>query len=378
MNVAIVHEWLTTYAGSERVVEQLLKIYPDADLFAVCDFLPEAERDFLGGRRPRTTFIHNLPFARKHFRSYLPLMPLAIEQLDMSPYDLVISSNHAVAKGVITGPSQVHICYVHSPMRYAWDLQHQYLQESGMTSGLKSMVARTMLHYLRNWDRSTAAGVDHFIANSAFIAKRIEKVYRRPAKVIHPPVDVSRFRLRCDKEDFYLSASRLVPYKRVPLIVKAFAAMPTKRLVVIGAGPDFERIKSELPPNVTLLGHLPTPALVDYMQRARAMVFAAEEDFGIAPVEAQACGTPVIAYGRGGSLETVVGCGAARSGVFFHLQTAAAIAKAVCEFESECWDIKAENCRNNAETFSHEAFRRQFITHIQSILLKSPTLSSIR
>ena len=372
MKVAIVHEWLITYAGSERVVEQLLKIYPGADLFVVCDFMPDEHREFLGGRRPKTTFIQNLPFARKHFRSYLPLMPLAIEQLDLSAYDLVISSNHAVAKGVITGPHQVHISYVHSPMRYAWDLQHQYLNESGMSHGVKSMVARALLHYLRHWDRSSAAGVDHFIANSAFIARRIEKVYRRSATVIYPPVDVDRFTMREDKEDFFLSASRLVPYKRVPLIVDAFATMPDKKLVVIGDGPDMPRIKRNLPPNVTLMGHVSGALLVDHMQRARAMVFAAEEDFGIAPVEAQACGTPVIAYGRGGALETVVSHGAGKTGAFFSKQTLQSIATAVTAFADAPGLTRPTHCRIQAERFSASTFRRGISECVDATLALSP------
>ena len=372
MKVAIVHEWLITYAGSERVVEQLLKIYPEADLFAVCDFMPEGDRAFLGERRPVTTFIQKLPFARKHFRSYLPLMPLAIEQLDLSAYDLVISSNHAVAKGVITGPHQVHISYVHSPMRYAWDLQHQYLNESGMSGGVKSTIARALLHYLRHWDRSSAAGVDHFIANSAFIARRIEKVYRRSATVIYPPVDVERFTMREDKEEFFLSASRLVPYKRVPLIVDAFATMPDKKLVVIGDGPDMPRIQRNLPPNVTLLGHVSGAVLVDHMQRARAMVFAAEEDFGIAPVEAQACGTPVIAYGRGGALETVASHGAGTTGAFFFEQSLQSIATAVKEFADAPGRTRPTHCRNQAERFSESTFRRSFSECVDATLALSP------
>ena len=366
MKVAIVHEWLITYAGSERVVEQLLKIYPEADLFAVCDFMPEGDRAFLGERRPVTTFIQKLPFARKHFRSYLPLMPLAIEQLDLSAYDLVISSNHAVAKGVITGPHQVHISYVHSPMRYAWDLQHQYLNESGMSHGVKSTIARALLHYLRHWDRSSAAGVDHFIANSAFIARRIEKVYRRSATVIYPPVDVERFTMREDKEEFFLSASRLVPYKRVPLIVDAFATMPDKKLVVIGDGPDMPRIQRNLPPNVTLLGHVSGAVLVDHMQRARAMVFAAEEDFGIAPVEAQACGTPVIAYGRGGALETIVGEGANHTGCFFEAQTIESIASAVADFDKSNLRFQPTDCRANAERFSRQSFDAALMANVSA------------
>ena len=364
MKIAIVHEWLDTVAGSERVLEQMLDVFPQADLFAVVDFLPPEERGVLRGRTPTTTFIQRLPWARKRFRSYLPLMPLAIEQLDLRGYDVVLSSNHAVAKGVITGPDQLHICYVHSPMRYAWDLQHQYLAESGLQRGVKSAIARATLHYLRGWDQRSANGVDRFVANSQFIARRIGKVYRREAQVIHPPVDIERFALRHDKQDFYLSASRLVPYKRVPMIVDAFAEMPEKRLVVIGDGPDGARIAKALPPNVTLLGFQPVASLIDHMQRARALVFAAEEDFGIAPVEAQACGTPVIAYGRGGSLETVVGHGPARTGLLFMEQSAEAIRHAVQRFEAEADSFSVSACRAHAEQFSVQAFRDSLLEFV--------------
>jgi len=217
LKVAIVHEWFVAYAGSERVVEQMLNIFPQADLFALVDFLPDAERGFLGGRQVHTSFIQRLPKARTAFRNYLPLMPLAVEQFDLSAYDLVISSNHAVAKGAITGPGQVHISYVHTPIRYAWDLQHQYLRESGLNSGFKSWIARACLHYLRMWDAHTARGVDTFLANSKYTARRIRKVYGRDAAVVYPPVDIARFALRADKEDYYLAASRMVPYKRMPI-----------------------------------------------------------------------------------------------------------------------------------------------------------------
>lgn len=364
--VAIVHEWLKTYAGSEKVVEQLLTIWPDADLFSVVDFVPEGERAFLQGKKPTTTFIQKMPWAATRFRGYLPFMPLAIEQLDVSAYDVVISSNHAVAKGVLTGPNQMHVSYVHSPMRYAWDMQHQYLAESNMVSGIKSWIVRTMLHYMRLWDYRAANGVDEFLANSSFIAGRIRKSYRRDAVVLYPPVDVERFALRTEKEDFYLSACRMVPYKRVPLVVEAFRKMPEKRLVVVGDGPDFDRIKQNCPPNVEIKGFLPTSDLVDLMQRAKAMVFAAEEDFGIAPVEAQACGTPIIAYGRGGSLETVQGDPTKGdiTGLFFYEQTEGAIANAVRQFEDMQSTITPQACRAHAEKFSIPAFRQRMSSFV--------------
>jgi glycosyltransferase involved in cell wall biosynthesis len=360
MRVALVHDWFTVYAGAERVVEQILRVFPQADVYALVDFLKGEERGFLQGKRVRVSFIQRLPGAQQRYRTYLPLMPLAIEQFDLRGYDLVISSSHAVAKGVITGPDQLHICYCHSPIRYAWDLQHQYLKESGLERGVKSWIARALLHYLRLWDSRTTNGVDVFIANSRYIARRILKVYRRQAEVIYPPVDVEAFTLRQDKEDFYLTASRMVPYKRIDLIVEAFSRMPDKRLVVIGDGPEMPKVRAKAGPNVTLLGYQPFEVLRGYMQRAKAFVFAAEEDFGIAPVEAQACGTPVIAFGKGGATETVV---AGETGVFFQDQNVSSLIKAIEEFEKLSFDPL--RVRKNAERFSSERFRREFAALIE-------------
>ena len=360
MKVAIVHEWLDTYAGSERVLEQLLLAWPEADLFAVCDFLPDAERGFLGGRRPRTTFIQRLPLARTQFRKYLPLMPLAVEQIDLSGYDLVLSSSHAVAKGVLTGPGQLHVSYIHSPMRYAWDLQHQYLRESGSERGLKGALARWMLHRLRIWDRASAAGVDVLVANSSYIAERIRKVWRRESVVIHPPVAVHRFTLRREKQDYYLIASRMVPYKRIELVTAAFRRMPGRKLVVIGDGPNMRTVREAAggAANITFLGRVSQPELIDRMQGARASLHAAEEDFGIAIVEAQACGTPLIAYGRGGALDIVRAPPANEpTGVFFAEQTPESIVAAVDAFEALDGAITPEACRANAMRFGEAVFR---------------------
>lgn len=372
LKVAIVHEWFVNYAGSEKVVEEILKVFPQADLFALVDFLADGERGFLGDRRVHTSFIQRLPKARSAFRNYLPLMPLAVEQFDLSAYDLVISSNHAVAKGVITGPGQVHISYVHTPIRYAWDLQHQYLRESGLVKGLKAWIARLSLHYLRLWDSRTAHGVDGFLANSKYVARRIRKTYGRDSKVVYPPVDIGRFTVRTEKEDFYLAASRMVPYKRMPMIVEAFADMPKHQLVVIGDGPELNRAKALArgASNVTILGYQPTEVLADYMARARAFVFAAEEDFGITPVEAQACGTPVIAYGAGGALETVISSAdpKKRTGLFFRNQTADALRHAVYEFEA-IGEFRPNVCRANAEQFSVENFHQQLRQAVEQFLV---------
>ena len=362
--VAIVCDWLVSYAGAERVLEKMLEVFPRADLFCVVDFIPEAERGFLQYKDTKTTFIQKIPAARKYYRSYLPLMPLAIEQLDVSAYDLVISSSHAVAKGIMTGPDQLHISYIHSPIRYAWDLQHQYLQESGLVSGPKSWLARLILHYIRVWDYRTANGVDYFIANSGFIARRVRKVYGRKADVIYPPVDVDAFNFSDKKEDYYLTASRMVPYKKVRLIVEAFNQMPDKKLIVIGDGPEFSHIQAIAKANVQLMGFQPFEVLKDRMQKAKAFIFAAEEDFGITPVEAQACGTPVIAYGKGGALETVQN-GEQATGVFFEEQTTEAIIEAVKEFEDNSASFDYYRCRLNAEKFSVENFKKQFSQYCQ-------------
>lgn len=371
MKIAIVHDWLATYAGSERVVEQILEIYPQADLFSIVDFIPEGQRDFLMNKEVQTSFIQKLPLAKTKFRHYLPLMPLAIEQFDLSEYDLVVSSSHAVAKGVLTGPDQVHVSYIHTPIRYAWDLQHQYLKESGLEKGVKGCLTKLILHKIRLWDYRTANGVDSFVANSKFIAKRIEKVYRREATVIYPPVDVSAFTMGQAKEDFYFTASRMVPYKKIDLIVEAFTQMPDKKLYVIGDGSDFNKIKAKAGKNVVLLGYQPFEVLKDYMQRAKAFVFAAEEDFGITPVEAQACGTPVIAFGKGGALETVRGIDQQEpTGVFFEEQTVSSLIEGVQVFEKKQEHIYPVACRKNALRFSPERFRDEFKKHIESCIDK--------
>lgn len=361
MKLAIVHDWLVTYAGSERCLEQMIHCFPEADVFATVDFVPSSQRSFLQAKPVRTSFIQRMPGARRHYRNYLPLMPIAVEQLDLSGYDVVISSSHAVAKGVLTGPDQLHLCYTYSPARYAWDLQGQYLRESRLERGLKSWLVRWSLHRFRIWDAASAARVDRFAAISGYIARRINKLYRREAVVIYPPVDVSAFQFRAEKEDFYVTASRMVPYKRMPMIVQAFAQTPERRLVVIGDGPEFEKCKSLAGPNVQLLGFQPGTVLNDHLQRAKAFIFAAEEDFGIAPLEAQACGTPVIAFERGGAVETIRGFDNNRpSGVFFREQTPEALRSAVDRFELEGARITADDCRANAERFSIATFRREF------------------
>lgn len=372
MKVALVHEWLSSRAGSERVLEALIRTYPDADLFVVVDFLGAEDRGFLNGKHPKTTFIQRLPFARAQFRHYLPLMPLAIEQLDLRGYDLVLSSHHAVAKGVITGPDQLHISYVHSPMRYAWDLQAQYLKESGLDRGLKGLLTRYLLHRLRLWDVVSAHRVDAFIANSNFIQRRIARCYRREASVIYPPVRVEAFDASRLRDTFYLAASRLVPYKRMDLIVEAFSRTPERQLMVIGDGPDLRRIQRAAAPNVTLLGFQPDAVLKDHLERCRAFVFAAEEDFGILPVEAQAAGAPVIAFGKGGVLETVIpaepGCAQPATGLFFEQQTVHSLLDALERFEALEGTFDAATIRQQVERFSERRFVAEISAYVAEAL----------
>lgn len=364
MKVAVVHDWLVVSGGAEKVLQQIVECFPQADIFTLVDFLED--RSCLRGRPVRSSFIQKLPFARKRYRGYLPLMPLAVEQLDLSAYDLIISSSYAVAKGVLTGPDQLHVSYVHSPIRYAWDLQHQYLREAGLASGFRSALARVLLHYIRGWDSRSANGVDYLISNSRFVARRIKKVYGRDATVIYPPVDVSKLPMRTEKEDFYFTASRMVPYKRMDLIVKAFSQTPERRLIVIGDGPEMRKIRAVAGSNVQILGYQPFEVLRDHLQRARAFVFAGEEDFGISIVEAQACGTPVIAFGKGGALESVVGLPKERAtGVFFREQTEASLLSAVECFERNAHLIDAAYCRQNAERFTAERFKASLSAFVE-------------
>ena len=355
-------------AGSEQVLQAIYQLYPSPIYTLVKDATGLKDSVFAAADI-HTSFIQKLPWASKKYKSYLPLFPLAIEQFDLSDYELIISSSHAVAKGVLTHADQVHICYCYTPIRYAWDLYHQYLRESGFDRGLRSYLARPVLHYLRLWDYSAAARVDHFIACSRYIARRIRKTYRRQAHVIYPPVAVDKFTLAGAKDDFYLTASRLVPYKRIDLIVEAFAQMPDKQLLVIGDGPEFGKIKARAGKNVQMLGYQPFEAMRDYLQRARAFIFAAEEDFGIVPVEAQACGTPVIAYGKGGSCETVA---ENVTGIFFDEQTSASLVQAVNKFERHRQPWNPEVIRAHACQFSPEQFRRHFGEFMDTIFEQQP------
>jgi glycosyltransferase involved in cell wall biosynthesis len=367
MRVVLVHDWLVTYAGAERILEQLVKLYPDADIFSLVDFLPSDRRGFIANKPVKTSFVQKLPFARKHFRLYFALFPLAIQSFDFSSYDLVISVSFSVAKGAMTNPDQLHVCVSCSPVRYAWDLQEQYLREHGFSRGLRAFVMRSVLLFIRTWDVASAAAVDEYVAISRFVGRRIRKYYGRDSTIIFPPVATEQFAFHPQKEDFYLAASRQVPYKRIDLIVETFRTMPLRRLVVIGDGPEHRRIRdlAKGAPNIQVLGHQPFSVLKDYMQRAKAFVFAAREDFGIVVLEAQSCGTPVIAFGQGAARETVKD---GKTGVFFSDQTVTSLTGAVERFENLRFDPVA--ARDNAENFSESHFRNTFSTFMEGAVAR--------
>lgn len=371
--IAVVFDWLVTQAGGERVLGEVLGLFPQADLFALLDFLPKNERDFLGGRPVQTSFFQYLPFARSKYRHYLPLMPAAAESLDVSGYDLVISLSHSVAKGVLTGPDQTHVSYIFSPMRYVLDLRHSYLKETGNHRGWRGILAHSLLSRLRVWDAVSSMNVDALATLSHFVERRIHKAYRREARVIYPPVNIEAFPLQEKKGDYYVTVSRLVPYKRVDAIVDAFQHLSDRPLFVIGDGPEKAKIQTKAAPNVKLLGRLSESEVASYLGGARAFLFAAEEDFGIAPLEAQACGTPVIAFGRGGARETIVAHDQnGPTGLFFESQDPKAIAEAVRRFESLGPIFDPAVCRRNAERFSTVRFRREFSAFVDGALREHP------
>jgi len=362
--MAIVAEWLTGIAGAEMVLKEMLAVYPQADLFALIDTLNAGERAALGAtdREIRTTWMQRIPGIGRRYRQLLPLMPLAVRGHDLRGYDVVISSAHAMAHRVRVSATARHLVYCHTPIRYAWDLRERYLEETGLNRGWRGWGARTLLEQIRRDDAVAGKRPHAYAVNSRYIRARVRRCYERESTIIHPPVDTEYFTPGGERGDFYVTASRMVPYKMMPLIAEAFSKLlPDRRLVVIGDGPEIAKVRAAAGPNVQLLGAAPRDVLRDHLRRARAFVFAAEEDFGILPVEAQACGTPVIAYGVGGVQDSVVD---GVTGVFFGTQTAEAIAEGVRRLEGGSFSPEA--CRANAERFSVPRFRAEFRAWVES------------
>jgi glycosyltransferase involved in cell wall biosynthesis len=366
MKTALVHDWLPILGGAEKVLEAIYELYP-SPIYTLIKNDEALKGSVFENAQITTSFIQKLPLSKTKYRSYLPFFPLAIEQFDLKGYDLIISSSYAVAKGVLTNPNQLHICYCHSPVRYAWDMYFEYLKDAKLDIGFKSLIAKIVLHYLRLWDYTSAQRVDYFIANSHNVAGRIKKYWSKDSVVIYPPVDVENFELSLQKEDYYFCASRLVPYKKIDLIVEAFSKLKDRKLIVAGDGPQMSLIKKKASNNVEILGYVENKELKEYMQKAKAFIFAANEDFGIVPVEAQACGTPVIAYGFGGSKETVID---GKTGIFFFEQTVDAIVEAVSNFEKNQDKYDPNVIREHALKFSKSRFLEQFKNFVNEKLSK--------
>ncbi len=360
--VAFVHDWLVNRGGSERFLEAAMRLYPQAELFTTIYNAQNFGNDQFAGRKVHASFVDGLPLAKRHYRAYVPLMPFAIEQFDFRSFDLVISSSHAVAHGVLPQPDQLHINYVHSPARYAWQLYHEYAANWRIGRARKSWLAKAFLHYLRLWDFAAAARVDDFIANSQWVAKSIRRAYRREAQVIYPPVRVEAFEPGARRENYYITVCRLVPYKRVDLIVEAFNQLPFP-LIIVGEGPEYKRLAGRAKPNIQFLVGQTDEQVAGLLGRAKGFVYAAVEDFGIAAVEAQAAGCPVIAYARGGLTDTVVN---GKTGLLYLPQTAQGLIAAITQFEDMAPRLKISDMRSNAERFGVERFEREFTAFVST------------
>ncbi len=362
--IALVHDWFPNFRGGERVVERICRLFPNAEIFTLFDFLPDDVRqEHFPGVRFHVSPVNRLPGVRRYYRSLFFLCPLLIEQFDLTGYDAVISSSAAFARGVITRPDQPHLCYVHSPARYAWDEQFSYIDQARLGNGPKGMIFRYMLHRLRSWDTRTAHSADVMVANSSYVRSRIRRIYGRDAHVVHPPVATEELPLFTDREDYYVTAAFHAPYKRTDLVIEAFNRMPSRKLVVVGDDVQSTHLRKLAGPNVEFAGFLPRAEYVQTIGRARALVYAGCEDFGITLAEAQACGTPLIAFGRGGARDIVrpLGSSARPTGVLFRQQTIASLAEAVDTFEGASPAIDPADCSDNAMRFAQNRFDQSLL-----------------
>jgi glycosyltransferase involved in cell wall biosynthesis len=362
LKVALIHDWLTGIRGGERVLEVFCELFPEASLFTLLH-LPGKLTPTIERMEIKTSFINRLPFASKVYRHYLPLFPAAIELFDLSGYDLIISISHCVAKGVIPPPSSLNVCYCLTPMRYAWDQYHHYFGKDKLSFFSRRFIPLVM-NYLRTWDVASSNRVDRFIASSENVKRRIERYYRRDAEVIYPPVDNDFFTPAGQEGDYFLLVSALVPYKRLDLAVTAFNKLELP-LFIIGEGPEYRQLKKMAKDNIQFLGRVSDEELRGLYRRCRALIFPQEEDFGIAALEAQACGRPVIAYGKGGVLETVI---PDETGIFFTEQSVDALTGAVDMFRSK--KFNKESIRNNALRFSRKLFKERISSFIERLTYK--------
>ena len=358
MKIAIVHYWLISWRGGEKVLEQLLELYPDADLYTHV-FDPDLTNKKLPNKKIHTSFINRLPNSQNWYQKYMPLMPFALDQLDLTDYDLVISSESGPAKNIVTSPDSLHICYCHSPMRYVWDMYHLYKNKAGFITRL---IMPALIHYLKIVDRLSADRVDYFISNSKFISKRIEKCYRRDSTVIYPPIAIEDFNFSEEKDDYYLYLGQLTTYKNVDLLIETFN-QNNKKLIIIGEGELEASIRKTAQANIRILGKQPFSTVKEHLQNAQALIFPGIEDFGIVPIEALASGTPVIAYAKGGALETITN---KITGIYFYDQNIASLNKAINIFEQSTFDHSV--LRKSAERFSEERFKNEIQSFIQDKL----------
>lgn len=365
MRIAVIHDWLITAGGSEKVLRELLYLLRnhDTELFTLMDFLSDEDREeFIFDKEAHTSFLQFIPGIRKQYKYFFPLFPRAIRSLKTREFDVIISSSHSVAKSVKKYPGQIHVSYCHTPMRYIWDMHQQYISDHGLNKRWKRWAAKPLMQNIRNWDFATSSDVDFFIANSQYVQKRIKNNYHRNSTVIYPPVNTDFFVPSNQKDSYYVTASRLVPYKRIDLIAQAFSEIPDKKLIIIGNGPKWNEIKSISAPNIKMIKYNTNEVLRYYLQRAKAFVFAAEEDFGITPVEAMACGTPVIAFGKGGVLETVED---KISGIFFHQQSIKSIVDAIYRFENLEYIFDPNKIRQQALKFNRQRFHKEMAAFLQ-------------
>ena len=353
--VAIVHDWLCVNGGAEIVLKYLLEMFPQADLYTMIDTLSPEKREWIGDHTVYTSCLQKSTWVREHYTYFIPFMPYLVEQFDLEAYDMIISSSHAVAKGVIVHPHQTHISYIYSPMRYAWDLMYEHERAGIFGKGIVKFVMKRWLHKMRIWDFISAQRPDVMLADSGFVQQRIRKCWARESVVVYPPVEFDACVFEETKEDYYVTLSRLVHYKRIDLIVEAFNEMPEKKLIIIGEGSSSKALQKLACDNIVFKGHLTKEEAMRYVSRAKAFVFMAKEDFGIAPLEASACGTPVIAYGQGGARETIV---ENETGIFVDEQTKDSLKSAIHSFE-KC-HIDPYTCRQNALKFSVDAFKQNF------------------
>ncbi|MEX2596349.1 MAG: glycosyltransferase [Salibacteraceae bacterium] len=357
MKIAFVHDWFTVPGGAEKVASHIIDLMQPSSVFALFNFMDfRIQQSITGGRGVKTSFLQQVPGAMEHYRYLAPFYPKAIAGIDVSGYNVIISSSWMAAKGVRKSADQIHISYCHTPMRFAWDLEETYLKKYGYHQGWKRKLMKFFIQRLKRWDIKSAQNVDFFIANSHFVAHRIERAYGKKSIVIYPPVDTKKFQLKEHKDDFYFVASRMVEYKNIDLILDAFQRLPTKQLVIAGTGPLKFHLQKRAPSNVRFVGWLSEGELVRYMQQAKAFINASVEDFGIAGLEAQACGTPVIALGKGGYRETVI---ENETGIFFEREHPEALADAILRFERLSFD--PYKMRSNAKRYDKDVFRERFL-----------------